>query len=400
MKTVFRIFRVLPAALLVLWAASCSGGLDDGQSGTAPELSFKTNPVSPAGGTQLVTVTASSSWTITVTGEGEWLKFSPASGTGNNGLVKLEYSTNTAEAARTVTVIIASGTKNNKYTFTQNGTSSSTHIPDEEPTDVEVTSTAKVDWLELPETGKGDNYAFFTHYMTVGSTVKRNYSFYWSKSDMVSIWVAYPMNSTLIGSGSRPDPEPWAKDPLLEAAGIAQPDVTYTFKGYTRGHQIASADRYVGNGNAQTYYSSNMTPQLWEFNGDIWASLEGRMRNWSKTAGTDTCYVVTGCVVDGKSKTLCNDGTSVSVPKSYFKAILRHTKAATVGFGGYSALGILLQHKDYAPVENPTKDMFISIDELEKQLGIDLFVNLPAKVGDDMAAKIEAEDPQSSTVWW
>ena len=42
----------------------------------------------------------------------------------------------------------------------------------------------------------------------------------------------------------------------------------------------------------------------------------------------------------------------------------------------------------------------MSVDDLEEKLGIDFFVNLPAKVGEDVAARIEAEDPKSVAWWW
>ena len=40
----------------------------------------------------------------------------------------------------------------------------------------------------------------------------------------------------------------------------------------------------------------------------------------------------------------------------------------------------------------------MSIDALEEKLGIDLFVNLPKKVGEAKAAEIEAKAP-SENVW-
>ena len=42
----------------------------------------------------------------------------------------------------------------------------------------------------------------------------------------------------------------------------------------------------------------------------------------------------------------------------------------------------------------------MSIDELEKMTGFDFFVNLPAKIGAEQAAKIEAANPANSSVWW
>ena len=42
----------------------------------------------------------------------------------------------------------------------------------------------------------------------------------------------------------------------------------------------------------------------------------------------------------------------------------------------------------------------MSVDELEEMTGLDFFANLPAMVGEDMAARLEAQDPVNSTVWW
>ena len=65
------------------------------------------------------------------------------------------------------------------------------------------------------------------------------------------------------------------------------------YKNYSRGHQIPSADRTATDElNSQTFYASNITPQNGDFNGGIWASLEGKIR---ENMCQDTLYVVTGC---------------------------------------------------------------------------------------------------------
>lgn len=35
-----------------------------------------------------------------------------------------------------------------------------------------------------------------------------------------------------------------------------------------------------------------------------------------------------------------------------------------------------------------------------KKIGIDFFANLPAAIGEDAAAKVEAEDPATVSWWW
>ena len=109
---------------------------------------------------------------------------------------------------------------------------------------------------------------------------------------MVAHWVAYPLNRGLIGAGSgRTDA--WGLDPnlpqehqpvLYESWGVGWLD---------RGHQIPSADRLRDGDNQQTFYGTNMTPQIGKkFNQGIWAKLEGKVRSWSDKY--DTLYVVTG----------------------------------------------------------------------------------------------------------
>jgi hypothetical protein len=42
----------------------------------------------------------------------------------------------------------------------------------------------------------------------------------------------------------------------------------------------------------------------------------------------------------------------------------------------------------------------MSIDDLEKKLGIDLFVNLPTVIGQATADKVEAQEPSTVSWWW
>jgi endonuclease G len=138
-----------------------------------------------------------------------------------------------------------------------------------------------------------------------------------------------------------------------------------------------------------------MTPQLNAHNEGIWADLEGRVRGWANTS--DTTYVVTGVVVSPSSrKEKDSYGKSVTVPDAYFKAVLKYSKSSTLGM--WNAAAFYLEHKAYSG--NVGKEHSMSVDRLEEITGIDFFVNLPAKLGDDQAAAIEAADPSKSSVWW
>ena len=258
-------------------------------------------------------------------------------------------------------------------------------------------SSTKRRWMELPETRDDDGLYFYTHDMTVGSKTLRNYSFYWDEKALVAHWVAYPLNTALRGSGNRS--EAWGLDPLLPAS--KQPTVTSTFRGgWTRGHQIPSADRLNRAANEATFYGTNMTPQEYNFNGEIWARLEGTVRGWASRC--DTLYVVTGCVVKGSTETARDvDGKTIKVPVSYYKAVLAYSKS-NVANGGYRGCAVLLNHDKALAGQTVTKThpSVMSVRALEEKLGINLFVNLPEAVGASAAEAIETENPAGVSWWW
>ena len=246
---------------------------------------------------------------------------------------------------------------------------------------------AKRNWIELPEINydgiASGTHGFFTRQMNSIPGV-RNYSFQWSYGDYVSEWVAYPLNKTLIGSGSRTNS--FSFDPLLPQN--VQPDITRSYGGgYDRGHQIPSADRLNTGDNSTTFYATNMTPQISEFNSGIWAELESKVRQWALQS--DTTYVVTGCVTAGGGVIGNISGFNVRIPSAYYKAVIIYNQNT-----GYKGKAIILDHTSEVGQKHLSDNMFISIDALEDILGIDLFHCLPEVVGEQAAAEIEAEGPK------
>ena len=158
--------------------------------------------------------------------------------------------------------------------------------------------------------------------------------------------------------------------------------------GWTRGHQIPSADRYNNKSNRSTFYPTNMTPQDYDFNAKIWASLESQVRSYSYNS--DTLYVVTGCVLTGSTRVSgTNSGFAVKVPAAYYKAVLQKSTSTSVGHSGWRAAAWYLPHD--APASGSYNSYVMTVDALEARLGYDLFVNLPAAVGQKLADEIEAD---------
>lgn len=387
----------------MLALSSCgSGGKEDV---LPPIVEVKTAVVEAGGYSQFIYVKASSSWRITITsvdgGEPvDWIIADPSSGSGDMD-VTLKVEENKSEKERSAVITVENSAGKASKTISQKAKGSEVK-PDPTPSGGNL--SPKTGWMELPAIPKGMDA--FTHSMTVGSVSTRNYSFLWDYDNLVAPWVAYPLCKWNIGNNIKRT-NAWGLDPLLPEG--KQPVLYRGFsKGnngwYARGHQIPSADRLTSyESNSMTFYGTNMTPQIQDgFNGDIWATLEGKVRSWANSS--DTLYVVTGCVIDypeGQTVkyALDNYGKKVTVPTAYYKVVLRYMKNSTVGYSGYSACAVWLDHKVYSS-SSISSSYSMSVDDLEKKTGIDFFVNLPAVVGEEMAAKIESEDPSKVSWWW
>ena len=367
--------------ILPLLLAACKGTED-----TPEQLSVSTRSQAglAKGGYTFVEVSAPGDWTLSIDfmGQNPWATLTSASGTGENNGVVLSYEENDSEAQRALTLILQGKSSSTSCVFVQ-----LTNV-----VNVEVVPDPVGKWLELPKT---DNEAllFFTHYQTIRSEKMRSYSYYWDVENLVAHWVAYPLNQELAGSGSRTDA--WGLDPKLPRN--MQPVLFKGFRGgYDRGHQLPSADRLNRAANVQTFYGTNMTPQLGSLNQNGWAALEGAVRDWSREF--DTLYVVTGCLVgDAVDKKVAydNDSKAVAVPDAYFKALLGYKKDMSIASAtaGYTAIGFYYPHAGYSD-GYMAKSM--TIDELERKTGMDFFVNLPAKIGQSWADRIES----TKDSWW
>lgn len=383
-------------ALLVSvpFVCSCNNKTD---SSVPPELAVVTNPMGPGANSQFLHVQASGDWSITIEypedQPAEWASVTPSTGTGNKSVtLKVEYYAGVQ--ARKACIVLTAGSKKAELVLTQNGLSGGGG-----------NLNPSTGWMELPAMPNGSEFGFFTHSMVWNFKKTRNYSFSWDYKNLVAPWVAYPLCKEHSPTGGDRSNE-WGVDPYLPKN--LQPVLYRGFSSssgqYDRGHQIPSADRKATSNkehymaNVATFYGTNMTPQLASLNQHSWKNLEEKVRLWA--GRSDTCYVVTGCITKGSTRTARdNEGKSVTVPTHYYKAVLRYSRNSTIGHSGYSACAILLEHKGYGD-NNNFKPYAMSVSDLEKVTGITYFANLPAKIGEDAAAQVKSEDPKTINWWW
>lgn len=361
------------------------------------EVSVKTPSVASGKGQMFVNVRCNTSWTLILMdaeddSDIDWASLNIDSGKGNMSNVILSYQVNDSEDSRRLKIVLDNGSRWTSCMVEQAGSGQQPE-PEPDPVPQPDTDLAKVSWLELPAMDNPD-LGYYSHSFEMNGKEYRNYSFGWSQKDLVALWMAYPLCSMYTNKTvSRTDA--WAYDPILGPEYSPAPFGGYGGS-YARGHQVPSADRLCSyNANVQTFYGSNMTPQLNAHNEGIWQTLESKVRTLANTS--DTTYVVTGCVVDGSTTfTQDSDGKKMTVPVGYYKVLLRYSKSSTIST--WAAMAFYTEHKSYSG-STSLRSLAMSVDELEKMLGMDFFVNLPAKLGEERAAALEAEDPLTNSIW-
>lgn len=234
--------------------------------------------------------------------------------------------------------------------------------------------------MEVPKVKTDGTTYLISHSTRTGNRDVVTYSLEYDKAKLHSRWVAFRFDgNTRARNVSRSD-EPFADDPGLPS------DCCIGSKGfgsdYNRGHLCASADRlYSSEANSQTFYMTNMSPQLGLFNQGYWITLEGLVQKKGRDATfADTLYVVKGgSINDGQIMDWVSrpNGKKVAVPKYYYMALLK------IKNGVYSSIAFWMEHKDYgynykkqAPL-SAIKTHTVTVNELERLSGIDFFPNLP-----------------------
>jgi len=177
-------------------------------------------------------------------------------------------------------------------------------------------------------------------------------------------WVAYELTAeeTQKAVSRTNDFRP---DPAVRTGSATNAD--YQGSGYDRGHMASAADMsWNVQSMEESFFYSNMSPQVPGFNRGIWKKLEERVRQWAME--NKDIYVVTGPVLTGNLSAIGPD--KVSVPRYYYKVVLDYSLPELKG------IGFIMPN---ASSTLPLQSFAVPIDSVEKVTGIDFFPALPDK---------------------
>jgi len=257
---------------------------------------------------------------------------------------------------------------------------------------------------EIPHLNDQNVYA--DHYVTMDGVQILNYALEWDNTKRHANWVAFTFDTTTSADNVKRT-DAWSVDPKLPAEMQVQ-ESDHKNDGFDKGHLCASEDRvYLKEANEQTFYYSNMSPQLKDFNGGFWRKLETRVQTWGRSTADgvyDKVYVTKGgtlnkllknfkgTTVDGGTPTTDANGFTIhglACPEYYFMAVLSQKDDV------FHAIAFLVPHKEGMtrnPSSDELKEYVVSVDKLEEETGIDFFCNLPDVLENEVEAACNLND--------
>jgi endonuclease G len=212
--------------------------------------------------------------------------------------------------------------------------------------------------------------------------ILRNQGFILGYSDIRGnpLWVEYALTQTPVNAVS------------LKRPGRFEPDwralmlithQSYTKSGYDRGHMApnhAISLLYGRQGQMDSFLMTNICPQKPKLNQKLWQRLEEMELN-NFTRLSSKVWVITGPVFSGSRERLSSDWM-VEIPDAFFKAYITEARADKPSI----SLGFIVPQS--VSGKEALSQFITSIDEIEKQTGLDFFSELDDKTEAQLEASV------------
>ncbi|MCB9204172.1 MAG: DNA/RNA non-specific endonuclease [Flavobacteriales bacterium] len=155
------------------------------------------------------------------------------------------------------------------------------------------------------------------------------------------------------------EPSPSSKDDYKDASSTLDVD---------RGHQAPLASFKGSRFASQSNLLSNITPQKKDLNQGPWKNLEEAVRDLVRTG--KTVHVMTGPIYNESMPKLPNADEDHKIPSAYWKVVI-----AITGDNSFETAAFIM-HQNSGRTDALASKV-VTIDEVEKQSGLDLLWELP-----------------------
>lgn len=218
----------------------------------------------------------------------------------------------------------------------------------------------------IPEEGSSGERLYLPAPNGRGQVIHHSdYSLSYNEEHEQANWVAYELTEEELRMPNVTRHDYFSTDPDVSSRSAKHSD--YTRSGYTRGHLAPAGDMaHSKTAMEESFYMSNMSPQLRPFNNGVWKELEEQTRDWAFKY--DRLYITTGGVLDGGIIKKIGKN-KVSVPSRFYKVLLYANGNKRGG------IGYIIPNQR---TDKHLNDFAMSIDEVEAETGIDFFADLLA----------------------
>lgn len=207
----------------------------------------------------------------------------------------------------------------------------------------------------IPTQELGDQIVQYNYYTISYSNQHRN-----------AEWVAYELLGARLDLSNREERQNFKSDPNVRSEASSS---DYSNSGYDRGHLVPAHDMdFNATAMSESFYMTNVSPQVPAFNRGIWKSLEGQIRKWAKKE--KRLYVITGPLL---KKTIAEadrlSPTGPTIPRGFFKIVMDYEGSEK------KAIAFMFKNKD---IDQPLERFVTTIDLVERYTNLDFFPNLTA----------------------
>lgn len=200
-----------------------------------------------------------------------------------------------------------------------------------------------------------------------------------------AVWVQYHFTKAENQNKRHKRGDEFFPDPDIVTGSATLED--YKHPVYDRGHMAPAADmQFSPVAMKECFYLSNMSPQHRAMNAGIWADIEKFVR-YTVNVEKDV-YVITGPIFGKSPKTI---GLSqVAIPDAYYKIIYDTTPPEKmVAF-------IVPNNRSNQPIDT----FVVTVDEVERQTGLDFFDALPKEKTDLLEGKVSPKAWKRLANWY
>lgn len=205
----------------------------------------------------------------------------------------------------------------------------------------------------------------------------RGYTLQYNEKHEQADWVAYVLTrDETLGRYSRTNDF----SPDYKVNTFSANDADYSGSGYDRGHLAPAADMgWSEQSMRESFFYSNMSPQVSSFNRGIWSRAEAFTRN--AAFENEKLCVVTGPILENDLPKI--GPNKVSVPRYYYKVLL--------DFVGpdYKAIAFIIPNQAGA---FSLSHYAVSVDSVESITGLHFFSALPDSLEHKLESKFDVTD--------